>query len=159
MDAGPVGAAGRCAGNRGRGAAPIRRSARFCREATPDRQQKRRRPRRDSPPVTTRPCFRHGTLMGTQPGSPADHCVHGARLRGRRSAQARAETAYGTHPVAVALLDGAWWPRSADLDAELRALVLAHLLLDADEWGEHPRRLVTAGRRVRLGWSKFSPPN
>src|SRR5690349_7961321 len=78
--------------------------------------KKRRRPWRDSPPVTTRPCFRHGTLMGTQPGSPADHCVHGARLRGRRSAQARAEAAYGTHPVAVALLDGAWWPRSADLD-------------------------------------------
>ena len=68
----------------------------------------------------------------------------------------------------LALLDGAWWPRSADPDTELPDLVLAldnrrgpitHLLFDADEWDEHPRRLLMAGRRVRLGWSKFSPPN
>lgn len=68
----------------------------------------------------------------------------------------------------LALLDGAWWPRSAHPDTELPDLVLAldnrrgpitHLLFDADEWDEHPRRLLMAGRRVRLGWSKFSPPN
>jgi hypothetical protein len=68
----------------------------------------------------------------------------------------------------LALLDGAWWPRSTDPDAELPALVLAldnrrgpitHLLFDADEWDKHPRRLVMAGRQVRLGWSAFSPAN
>lgn len=68
----------------------------------------------------------------------------------------------------LALLDGAWWPRSADPDTELPDLVLAldsrrgpitHLLFDAGEWEEHPRRLLVAGRRVRLGWSAFSPAN
>jgi hypothetical protein len=68
----------------------------------------------------------------------------------------------------LAPLDGAWWPRSADPDTELPDLVSAldsrrgpitHLLFDAGEWDEHPRRLVMAGRRVRLGWSAFSPAN
>jgi hypothetical protein len=68
----------------------------------------------------------------------------------------------------LALLDGAWWPRSADPDTELPDLVLAldsrrgpitHLLFDAGEWDEHPRRLVMTGHRVRLGWSAFSPAN
>ncbi|MGA8113394.1 MAG: DUF5994 family protein [Actinocatenispora sp.] len=65
-----------------------------------------------------------------------------------------------------ALLDGAWWPRTNDLLAELPALVIAldgrrgritHLMLGAT-WSEaHPRSLNLAGRRVRLGWFTSQP--
>ena len=59
------------------------------------------------------------------------------------------------------LLDGAWWPRSTDLVAELPGLVLAidtlrgpvtRLVLSADGWDERPRRLDVAGRVLRLGY-------
>ncbi|MFI6473138.1 DUF5994 family protein [Streptomyces sp. NPDC050516] len=57
------------------------------------------------------------------------------------------------------LLDGAWWPRSRDIAAELPALVSAlteHLGpitrvgLDATAWNEIPTRLVIDGRVVHL---------
>ncbi|MEU9870462.1 DUF5994 family protein [Actinomadura sp. NPDC048021] len=69
-----------------------------------------------------------------------------------------------------ALLDGAWWPRSADPVAELPALLLAlrahgppgdrqpisHVLLRAADWHTHPRRLLVNGpddtREVLLSW-------
>ena len=59
------------------------------------------------------------------------------------------------------LLDGGWWPRSTDPVAELPGLVLAidslrgpvtRLVLSADGWDEHPRRLGVAGRVLRLGY-------
>ncbi|GAB7040362.1 MULTISPECIES: DUF5994 family protein [Catenuloplanes] len=65
------------------------------------------------------------------------------------------------------LLDGGWWPRSADPVAELPGLVLAidglhsrviRLVLAADGWAEHPRRLeVEPGRVVRLGYFASQP--
>ena len=64
------------------------------------------------------------------------------------------------------LLDGAWWPRSADPAAELPGLVLAidglrgpvtRLILSAADWDPHPRRLDVAGRVLRLGYFASQP--
>ncbi len=59
-------------------------------------------------------------------------------------------------------LDGGWWPRTRDPDAELPALVAAvadrlgavHLIkLNADDWTSWPHQLVIiGGRRIRLNW-------
>ncbi|RDI34786.1 DUF5994 family protein [Lentzea flaviverrucosa] len=65
-------------------------------------------------------------------------------------------------------VDGAWWPRSRDLAAELPALlaVLAVRLGDIPrvsynltEWDTAPRQIAVGGVRVRLGgfWSR--PPH
>jgi hypothetical protein len=60
-----------------------------------------------------------------------------------------------------AVLDGGWWPRSADPVAELPGLVLAlgerygpvrRLLLNRNAWDSHPRRFAIGGRVIRLGW-------
>ncbi|MER6300836.1 DUF5994 family protein [Kitasatospora sp. NPDC001539] len=57
------------------------------------------------------------------------------------------------------VLDGAWWPRSRDVDSELPGLVRAlteHLGpvvsvgLDADAWDDVPARLVVNGRSVHI---------
>jgi uncharacterized protein DUF5994 len=64
------------------------------------------------------------------------------------------------------LLDGGWWPRSTDPVAELPGLVLSidklhgpitRLVLRADGWGSHPRRLGVAGRILRLGYFTSQP--
>jgi hypothetical protein len=64
------------------------------------------------------------------------------------------------------LLDGGWWPRSTDPVAELPGLVLAidklrgpitRLVLAADGWASHPRRLGVAGRVLRLGYFTSQP--
>ncbi|AGP53229.1 DUF5994 family protein [Streptomyces rapamycinicus] len=57
------------------------------------------------------------------------------------------------------ILDGAWWPRSRDIGAELPALITAlteHLGpvtrvgLDADAWEELPTRLIIDDRIVHI---------
>ncbi|MEU1805749.1 DUF5994 family protein [Streptomyces sp. NPDC019937] len=57
------------------------------------------------------------------------------------------------------ILDGAWWPRSRDIGAELPALITAlteHLGpvtrvgLDADAWEELPTRLIVDDRIVHI---------
>ncbi|MFC6085831.1 DUF5994 family protein [Sphaerisporangium aureirubrum] len=68
------------------------------------------------------------------------------------------------------LLDGGWWPRSADPVAELPGLILAlddryghveRVMLGTADWDGRPRRLRVdgpAGRRaVRLGWFDTMP--
>lgn len=73
------------------------------------------------------------------------------------------------------LLDGGWWPRSADPVAELPGLILAlraragtddhgpiaHILLRTADWDSHPRRLLVEGpvdtRVVRLSWFETLP--
>jgi hypothetical protein len=64
------------------------------------------------------------------------------------------------------LLDGGWWPRSTDPVAELPGLVLAidglrgpvtELVLAADGWDSHPRRLGINGRVLRLGYFASQP--
>jgi hypothetical protein len=57
------------------------------------------------------------------------------------------------------VLDGAWWPRSRDIAAELPALITAltelvgpvtRVGLDAAAWEELPTRLVVGDRVVRI---------
>jgi hypothetical protein len=65
------------------------------------------------------------------------------------------------------LLDGGWWPRSADAVTELPSLVKAlgesrgeitHVLLNAGEWDlPHPRRTMVGSRALRLGWFTAQP--
>jgi len=64
------------------------------------------------------------------------------------------------------LLDGGWWPRSADPAAELPALIAAvegrrgrvtRLMLGPAGWDSQPRRLGAAGRVVKLGWFTGQP--
>jgi hypothetical protein len=66
-----------------------------------------------------------------------------------------------------AALDGAWWPRTADADAELPSLLealgglrgeITHVLLGAGEWDLPHRRRLAAGRgAARLGWYSTQP--
>src|SRR4029453_4748065 len=64
-------------------------------------------------------------------------------------------------------LDGGWWPRSTHPRAELPGLVLAidhlrgpvrQLILNAQGWDSHPRRLGVAGRVIRPGSFASQPP-
>ena len=57
-------------------------------------------------------------------------------------------------------VDGAWWPRSRDLSAELPALLtdmagrwepVSRVTYNLDIWDPTERRLAIAGRTVRLG--------
>jgi hypothetical protein len=58
-------------------------------------------------------------------------------------------------------LDGGWWPRSPDPEAELpdfiRTMesslgVITRVALNPDAWDSAPRELAIDGRRVRVGW-------
>lgn len=71
------------------------------------------------------------------------------------------------HPSRTTVLDGAWWPRSTDVAAELPRLVAAltglrgeitHVLMNGADWGlPHPRRAAAGDRSVRLGWFTSQP--
>ncbi|MFI9568334.1 DUF5994 family protein [Streptomyces rishiriensis] len=67
-----------------------------------------------------------------------------------------------TTPKRTGTFDGAWWPRSRDLDRQLSGLLaaltarlgpLARVGLDAGAWDERPGRLVVDGHTVRVDWS------
>jgi hypothetical protein len=70
-------------------------------------------------------------------------------------------------PSRKAALDGAWWPRTTDAQAELPSLLEAlaglrgevtHVLLGAAEWDlPHPRRLAPGRAAARLGWYASQP--
>jgi hypothetical protein len=84
---------------------------------------------------------------------------------------ARPRLRLGPDRSGAALLDGGWWPRSADPAAELPGLILAlderqgritRVMLGAAGWNaSRPRRVSVdgpAGRRVvRLGWFATMP--
>ncbi|WP_371237473.1 DUF5994 family protein [Streptomyces pimonensis] len=62
---------------------------------------------------------------------------------------------------APALLDGAWWPRSRDLHAELPALAavldplwgrITRITVNPARWPVVPRRVPVAGHVVKVGW-------
>jgi hypothetical protein len=92
-----------------------------------------------------------GTTMSRTPRAP-DEAV---RLR------------LDQQPSRTTVLDGAWWPRSADVVAELRTLMdelsgvrgqITHVLLNATGWDlPHPRRATTGQGTVRLGWFTSQP--
>jgi hypothetical protein len=70
-------------------------------------------------------------------------------------------------PSRKAALDGAWWPRTTDAQAELPSLLealgdrrgqITHVLLGATEWDlPHPRRLASGRDATRLGWYTSQP--
>ena len=63
---------------------------------------------------------------------------------------------------APALLDGAWWPRSRDLGAELPSLVavldplwgrITRVTVNPTHWpADFPRKVPVAGHVVKVGW-------
>jgi hypothetical protein len=72
----------------------------------------------------------------------------------------------GSTPSHRTLLDGGWWPRSADPAAELPRLVRAiddrcgrvtRLLLGPAGWDSQPRWLAGAGQVVTLDWFAGQP--
>jgi Family of unknown function (DUF5994) len=65
-------------------------------------------------------------------------------------------------------LDGGWWPRSPDPDAELPDLIrglepalgaITRVALNPDAWDSAPRRVVVDGRRVHVGWFRAMHPH
>jgi hypothetical protein len=59
------------------------------------------------------------------------------------------------------VLDGGWWPRSRDPNAELPDLIaglesslgpITRIALNLDAWDAAPRRIAVDGRRIRVGW-------
>jgi len=64
------------------------------------------------------------------------------------------------------MLDGAWWPKSRNPDAELPELILAidglrgqviRLVLAATGWDERPRRIAVDGRTVSIEYFGSQP--
>jgi hypothetical protein len=64
------------------------------------------------------------------------------------------------------LLDGGWWPRSTDPEAELPGLIRAidhlhgrvlRIALGAGGWDSHPRSVRVGARTVRLGFFASQP--
>ncbi len=65
-------------------------------------------------------------------------------------------------------VDGAWWPRSDDLAAELPDLLavlsvrlgrIDRVTYNLNEWAKASRKLATGGRRVRLDGYQRQPTN
>ncbi|NUR61398.1 MAG: hypothetical protein HOV87_22460 [Catenulispora sp.] len=64
------------------------------------------------------------------------------------------------------LFDGAWWPRTYDIAAELPDLITAfgahvgrirRVALDTAAWQDRPRFITVNGDVVRIGWLAASP--
>jgi len=65
-------------------------------------------------------------------------------------------------------VDGAWWPQTDDLTAELPDLLavlsvrlgtIDRVLYNLAEWAQMPKRLTTGGRSVRLDGYRLQPAN
>jgi hypothetical protein len=63
-------------------------------------------------------------------------------------------------------VDGAWWPRSDDLTAELPDLLsvlsvrlgpIGRVIYNVNEWPNPPAKFVTGGRTVRLDGYRLQP--
>jgi hypothetical protein len=63
-------------------------------------------------------------------------------------------------------VDGAWWPHSADLIAELPDLLsvlsvrlgpIGRVIYNVNEWGPAPAKFATGGRTVRLDGYRLQP--
>jgi hypothetical protein len=65
-------------------------------------------------------------------------------------------------------VDGAWWPHSDDLTAELPDLLsvlsvrlgpISRVIYRVDEWAKPPTKFATGGRTVRLDGYRLQPVN
>lgn len=65
-------------------------------------------------------------------------------------------------------VDGAWWPHTSDLSAELPDLLAAlsdrlgqidRVLYNVDDWSQTPSKLATGGRRIHLDGYRRQPVN
>jgi Family of unknown function (DUF5994) len=65
-------------------------------------------------------------------------------------------------------VDGAWWPHSEDLTAELPDLLsvlsvrlgpIGRVIYNVNEWAKPPAKFVTGGRTVRLDGYRLQPVN
>ncbi len=90
--------------------------------------------------------------VGRQPPQP----VHTPRLRLKPKAP---QSGY---------VDGAWWPHSEDLAAELPDLLavlsvrlgpIGRVIYNVNEWAKAPTKLATGGRAVRLDGYRLQPVN
>jgi hypothetical protein len=90
-----------------------------------------------------------GSTLSTAPPSTRPPAPPGLRLR-------LDPTMAGTGAV-----DGGWWPRSRDPEAELPGLIagldaalgtITRVALNLDAWDRAPRRVAVDGRRIRVGW-------
>jgi hypothetical protein len=66
------------------------------------------------------------------------------------------------------LLDGAWWPSSRDLEAELPSLVdalegrwgrITRVIVSPTYWPVVPHKVAVAGRSVHVGWFTEQDPD
>ncbi|MFF3554319.1 DUF5994 family protein [Streptomyces tsukubensis] len=66
------------------------------------------------------------------------------------------------------LLDGAWWPRSRDLEAELPPLAAAldgvwgritRVAVNPTRWPVVPRTVAMGGRKIHVGWFTEQDPD
>ncbi|MFB7667432.1 DUF5994 family protein [Kitasatospora sp. NPDC056138] len=87
------------------------------------------------------------------PSSPGPWSVPGAPLLPRLMLEPTL--------LRTGMFDGAWWPRSNDVRAELPDLITAlsaHLGpifrvgLDTAAWGDVPRRVMSSGAPVKVNW-------
>jgi hypothetical protein len=90
----------------------------------------------------------------TDVGRPRGFPEHTTRLRLKRKAP---RSGY---------VDGAWWPHSTDLTAELPDLLavlsirlgpIGRVIYSLDEWETAPAKLVIGGRTVRLDGYRLQP--
>lgn len=65
-------------------------------------------------------------------------------------------------------VDGAWWPHSDDLAAELPDLLsvlsvrlgpIGRVIYNVNEWATPPTKFVTGGRMVRIDGYRLQPPS
>lgn len=78
-----------------------------------------------------------------------------------RPAPSRPRLALAPVGSVSALLDGAWWPRSRDLHAELPELAdvldplwgrITRITVNPAQWPVVPRKVTVAGHVVKVGW-------
>lgn len=92
--------------------------------------------------------------------APTDVLSPSAELKTDAAKTAEPARVSFRQPVESAgFIDGAWWPHSSDLTAELPALLdvfwsacreIVHVSYNLDHWDAAPRRARIEGRRVRL---------